>query len=79
MAESSYDSGQEGRGRGQSHGSFNEKLGEFRKFASTSFTRAKQVNQQSKDHTILNWLLSHSLPHAVHYREDRKSGERDHL
>jgi endophilin-B len=43
MAESSYDGGQEAKGRGHSFNeSLGEKLGEFRKFASTSFTRAKQ-------------------------------------
>ena len=42
MAESSYPSNQEGKGRAAS---FNEKLGEFKKFASTSFTRARQVSE----------------------------------
>lgn len=50
MAESSYDGGQEGKGRGNSFNeTFTEKLGDFRKFASTSFTRAKQVNQGGRD------------------------------
>lgn len=44
MAESSYPSNQEGKGRAAS---FNEKLGEFKKFASTSFTRARQVSEPS--------------------------------
>ena len=45
MAESSYNGGEEARGRGPSFNeSFNEKFGEFRKFASTSFTRAKQAS-----------------------------------
>ena len=51
MAESSYLSAQgssspEAKGRAQS---FNEKLGELKKFASTSFTRAKQVTGNRRD------------------------------
>ena len=49
MAESSYPSNQEGKGRAAS---FNEKLGEFKKFASTSFTRARQVS----DPTGWKWI-----------------------
>ena len=70
MAESSYDGGQEGKGRGQSFNeSFTEKLGDFRKFASTSFTRAKQVNQggrwdRARDASSLPTHLSIS---PVHY------------
>ena len=50
MAESSYNpsspGGQDAKGRGQSFNeSFNEKFGEFRKFATTSFTRARQVSR----------------------------------
>ena len=41
MAEATYPSAEEPQMRGQS---FNKKLGDFKKFASTSFTRAKQVN-----------------------------------
>lgn len=48
MAESSYDGGQEGKGRG-GQSTFNEKLGEIRKFASTSFTRARQVTWNDKE------------------------------
>ena len=48
MAESSYNGGDETRGRGQSFNeSFNEKFGEFKKFASTSFTRARQARSTS--------------------------------
>lgn len=62
MAESSYNGGQEVKGRGQSFNeSFNEKLGEFRKFASTSFTRAKQVLKLGGELILITFLNSHCL------------------
>ena len=56
MAESSYNGGEDARGRGQS---FNEKFGELRKFASTSFTRARQASPHS---SLSFYLFVVSLP-----------------